>query len=146
MILPGSAEMKLQLEAAFDLEPSLALVKDTQAIYDRVDRVIPEADWARYAPYVLAINKLKREKDAVILAHNYMTPDIFHGVADIVGDSLQLAIEATKVRESVIVQGGVHFMAETSKLLSPEKTVLIPDSRAGCSLAESITAKDIEQM
>lgn len=146
MIIPGSPEMKSQLESAFDLEPSLALVKETQAIYDRVDRVIPEADWARHAPYVLAINKLKREKDAVILAHNYMTPDIFHGVADIVGDSLQLAIEATQVRQSVIVQCGVHFMAETSKLLSPEKTVLIPDSRAGCSLAESITAKDIEKM
>ncbi len=146
MILPGSPEMKSQLEAAFDLEPSLALVKDTQTIYDRVDRVIPEADWARHAPYVLAINKLKREKDAVILAHNYMTPEIFHGVADIMGDSLQLAIEAKRVRESVIVQCGVHFMAETSKLLSPEKIVLIPDSRAGCSLAESITAKDIAQM
>jgi quinolinate synthase len=146
MILPGSPEMKSHLEAAFDLQPSLALVKQTKDIYDRVDRVIPEADWARLAPYVLAINKLKREKDAVILAHNYMTPDIFHGVADIVGDSLQLAIEATRVKESVIVQCGVHFMAETSKLLSPEKTVLIPDSRAGCSLAESITAKDIEKM
>lgn len=146
MIIPGSAEMKSQLEAVFDLEPSLALVKKTRDIYDRVDRVIPEADWAQHAPYVLAINKLKREKDAVILAHNYMTPDIFHGVADIVGDSLQLAIEATKAKESVIVQCGVHFMAETSKILSPEKTVLIPDRRAGCSLAESITAKDIEQM
>ncbi len=146
MILPGSPEMKAQLNATFDLEPSLALVKQSQAVYDRVARVIPEADWARHAPYVLAINKLKREKDAVILAHNYMTPDIFHGVADIVGDSLQLAIEATKVRESVIVQCGVHFMAETAKILSPEKTVLIPDARAGCSLAESITADDIAKM
>ena len=146
MILPGSPEMQNQLAAAFDLEPSMALVKETAALYDRVDRVIPEADWAKYAPYVIAINKLKKEKDAVILAHNYMTPQIFHGVADIVGDSLQLAIEATKVKESTIVQCGVHFMAETSKILSPEKTVIIPDSRAGCSLAESITAKDIEAM
>lgn len=146
MIIPGSNEMKSKLEAAFDLEPSLALVKETQHLYARCDRVIPEADWARHAPYIVAINKLKREKDAVILAHNYMTPDIFHGVADIVGDSLKLAIEATRVKQSVIVQGGVHFMAETSKILSPEKTVLIPDSRAGCSLAESITAADIAKM
>lgn len=146
MILPGSPEMKSQLESVFDLEPSSAMVKETAELYDRVDRVIPEADWAKHAPYVLAINKLKKEKDAVILAHNYMTPQIFHGVADIVGDSLQLAIEATKVKEQVIVQCGVHFMAETSKILSPEKTVIIPDSRAGCSLAESITAKDIAGM
>lgn len=146
MIIPGSPEMKSSLEAIFDLEPSLALAKETRHLHERCDRVIPEADWARHAPYIVAINKLKREKDAVILAHNYMTPDIFHGVADIVGDSLQLAIEATKVKESVIVQCGVHFMAETSKILSPEKTVLIPDSRAGCSLAESITAADIEKM
>lgn len=146
MILPGSPEMQSKLEAAFDLEPSLALVKETSDLYDRVDRVVPEADWAKYAPYIIAINKLKKEKDAVILAHNYMTPQIFHGVADIVGDSLQLAIEATKVNEQVIVQCGVHFMAETSKILSPEKTVLIPDSRAGCSLSESITAADIEKM
>lgn len=146
MILPGSAEMKSQLADAYDLTPSAAIFKDTAKIYENADRVIPEADWMRYAPYVRAINKLKKERDAVILAHNYMTPQIFHGVADFVGDSLQLAIQATKVKEQVIVQGGVHFMAETSKILSPEKTVLIPDSRAGCSLAESITAKDIEKM
>src|SRR5215203_7079543 len=88
-----------------------------------------------YAPLIFEINRLKKEKDAVILAHNYQTPQIYHGVADIVGDSLQLAIEATKVKQKVIVQGGVHFMAETSKLLNPDKTVLIPDLRAGCSLA-----------
>lgn len=146
MIVPGSPEMKSQLEAVFDLAPSLALARETRHLHERCDRVIPEADWARHAPYIVAINQLKREKDAVILAHNYMTPDIFHGVADIVGDSLQLAIEATKVSQSVIVQCGVHFMAETSKILSPEKTVIIPDSRAGCSLAESITAADIETM
>jgi len=146
MIVPGSPEMKSQLEAAFDLEPSAAMFKDTSKLYERADRVIPEAEWMKRAPYVRAINALKKEKDAVILAHNYMTPDIFHGVADIVGDSLQLAIEATKVKESTIIQGGVHFMAETSKILSPEKTVIIPDSRAGCSLAESITAADIAKM
>ena len=146
MIVPGSPEMKSQLEAAFDLEPSAAMFKATAKQYARIDRVIPEAEWMKRAPYVRAINMLKKEKDAVILAHNYMTPDIFHGVADIVGDSLQLAIEATRVNESTIIQGGVHFMAETSKILSPEKTVIIPDSRAGCSLAESITAADIAKM
>lgn len=146
MIIPGSPEMKSQLEAVFDLEISAAMFKETAQQYSCVDRVIPEAEWMKRAPYVHAINKLKKEKDAVILAHNYMTPDIYHGVADIVGDSLQLAIEATRVKESVIIQGGVHFMAETSKILSPEKTVIIPDSRAGCSLAESITAKDIAGM
>ena len=146
MIVPGSPEMKSQLEAVFDLEPSDAMFKETAKQYARTDRVIPEAEWMKRAPYVRAINMLKKEKDAVILAHNYMTPDIFHGVADIVGDSLQLAIEATKVKESTIIQGGVHFMAETSKILSPEKTVIIPDSRAGCSLAESITAADIAKM
>ena len=146
MIIPGSPEMKSQLEAVFDLEISAAMFKETAKQYSHVDRVIPEAEWMKRAPYVHAINKLKKEKDAVILAHNYMTPDIYHGVADIVGDSLQLAIEATRVKESVIIQGGVHFMAETSKILSPEKTVIIPDSRAGCSLAESITANDIAGM
>ncbi|GLQ35609.1 quinolinate synthase A [Amylibacter marinus] len=146
MIFSGSSEMKSQLEAAFDLEPSAAMFKETEHLYQRANRVIPEADWLARAPYIKAINDLKAEKDAVVLAHNYMTPDIYHGVADIVGDSLQLAIEATKVKQSTIIQGGVHFMAETSKILSPEKTVLIPDRKAGCSLAESITAADIEMM
>jgi quinolinate synthase len=95
---------------------------------------------------VIAINKLKAERNAVILAHNYMTPEIFHGVADVVGDSLQLAIKATEVEADVIVQCGVHFMAETSKILNPAKTVLIPDMEAGCSLAESITAAGIAEM
>jgi quinolinate synthase len=95
------------------------------------------------APLVKAINELKRERDAVILAHNYQTPEIFHCVADIVGDSLQLAIEASRVKAGTIVQCGVHFMAETSKILNPEKIVLIPDSRAGCSLASSITGADV---
>jgi len=95
------------------------------------------------APYVKAINDLKKQRNAVILAHNYQTPEIFHCVADIGGDSLQLAREATKVKEQVIIQCGVHFMAETSKILNPDKTVLIPDSRAGCSLASSITGADV---
>jgi len=100
-------------------------------------------EWAQYAPLIKAINTLKAERGAVILAHNYMTPEIFHGVSDFRGDSLQLAREAAKAKADIIVQAGVHFMAETSKLLSPDKTVLIPDMRAGCSLAASITAADV---
>ncbi|MCL4131496.1 UNVERIFIED_CONTAM: hypothetical protein GTU68_020368 [Idotea baltica] len=115
-------------------------------VYDRMDRVVSPPDWAIYAPYVKAINALKKERNAVILGHNYMTPEIFHGVSDFVGDSLQLAIKATDVDADVIVQAGVHFMAETSKILSPEKTVLMPDMDAGCSLAESITAEGVEEM
>ncbi len=95
------------------------------------------------APTIKAINELKQARGAVILAHNYQAPEIFHCVADIGGDSLQLAVEATKVKADIIVQCGVHFMAETSKLLNPDKTVLIPDSRAGCSLADSITGADV---
>jgi quinolinate synthase len=135
-----------ELGRVYDLAPSAAAARETKAQYAHVARVIPEPDWMIHAPYVLEINRLKRERDAVVLAHNYMTPEIFHGVADIVGDSLALAIEATKVRQQVIVQCGVHFMAETSKILNPSKTVLIPDSRAGCSLATSITPADIENM
>jgi quinolinate synthase len=116
---------------------------DAADVYARVSHVIPEVEWAVHAPYVSAINRLKRQKNAVILAHNYMTPEIFHGVADFVGDSLQLAREAANANADIIVQAGVHFMAETSKILSPEKIVLIPDLRAGCSLAASITAADI---
>src|SRR4051794_18564865 len=117
--------------------------RNTRKLYNRVARVVPEIEWAVHAPYIEAINRLKREKNAVILGHNYMTPEIFHCVADFVGDSLQLAREAAKTDAKVIVQAGVHFMAETSKVLSPEKTVLIPDLRAGCSLAASITGADV---
>ena len=115
----------------------------TASIYERVRDVIPPVEWPFHAPYIKAISELKRERNAVILAHNYQTPEIFHGVADIVGDSLQLARKATEVEADIIVQCGVHFMAETSKLLNPEKTILIPDSRAGCSLAASITGADV---
>ena len=130
----------------YDLAPSVDLAEATKDIYARMNRVVTPADWAIYAPYVVAINALKKKRGAVILAHNYMTPDIYHGVADFVGDSLQLAIKATEVEEDVIVQCGVHFMAETSKILNPAKTVLMPDMEAGCSLAESITPAGIEQM
>jgi quinolinate synthase len=115
----------------------------TAHLYARVKNVIPPVEWPLMAPYVKAINELKAQRGAVILAHNYQTPEIFHCVADITGDSLQLAIEASKVKADTIVQCGVHFMAETSKILNPEKRVLIPDSRAGCSLAASITGADV---
>jgi quinolinate synthase len=115
----------------------------TEHVYAKVQQSIPRIEWPAIAPYIHAINQLKRQRNAVILAHNYQTPEIFHGVADIAGDSLQLAREASRTDASVIVQCGVHFMAETSKLLNPDKTVLIPDMRAGCSLAESITGADV---
>ncbi|UWU25206.1 quinolinate synthase NadA (plasmid) [Rhizobium sp. CB3060] len=113
------------------------------SLYDRVSRVIPKAEWMMFQDDVEAILELKRRRNAVILAHNYQTPEIFHGVADIVGDSLALARKAIDVDADIIVLAGVHFMAETAKLLNPEKTVLIPDMAAGCSLAESITPDDI---
>ena len=125
------------------LEWNAEVERDTAHLYERVKRVISPIEWPFMAPYVKAINELKQARSAVILAHNYQTPEIFHCVADIGGDSLQLAIEATKVKSDIIVQCGVHFMAETSKLLNPDKTVLIPDSRAGCSLASSITGADV---
>ncbi|HOM99406.1 MAG TPA: quinolinate synthase NadA [Acidobacteriota bacterium] len=115
----------------------------TATIYERLRRVIPELEWPIHAPWIAAVNDLKRERNAVILAHNYQTPEIFHGVADVRGDSLALAREAARTDADVIVVCGVHFMAETAKLLNPEKTVLIPDPDAGCSLASSVTAQDV---
>src|SRR6266849_9550356 len=112
-------------------------------LYRRVERHVPRFEWPIIAEDIAAILKLKRERNAVILAHNYQTPDIFHTVGDIMGDSLALAREAARTDAAVIVLAGVHFMAETAKLLNPEKTVLIPDLEAGCSLAASITAADI---
>lgn len=130
-------------EAATILPFTPEIARSTRELYRRVAHVVPEIEWAAHAPYIEAINRLKREKNAVVLGHNYMTPEIFHCVADFVGDSLQLAREAAKTDAKVIVQAGVHFMAETSKILSPDKTVLIPDLRAGCSLAASITGADV---
>src|SRR5215213_5181024 len=115
-------------------------------LYDRVRGHVLPAEWLAFAPNVEAILRLKRERNAVLLAHNYQTPEIFHTVADIVGDSLALAREAAKTDADVIVLAGVHFMAETAKLLNSDKTVLIPDAEAGCSLAESITAEDVRQL
>jgi quinolinate synthase len=123
-----------------------ALLERTAPLYERVKSVIPPIEWPVFADDIEAILALKRERNAVILAHNYQTPEIYHCVADIVGDSLALAREAMKVDAEVIVLAGVHFMAETAKLLNPSKTVLIPDLKAGCSLAESITAADVRLM
>ena len=139
-------DVRSVLKDAYDLTPSAELAASMADIYARMDRVVTPPDFAIYAPYIKAINELKTKRNAVILAHNYMTPEIYHGISDVVGDSLQLAIEAAKVEADVIVQCGVHFMAETSKILSPSKTVLMPDMEAGCSLAESITAAGIEEM
>lgn len=126
---------------ALDLTPGVS--ERTARLYDKVARVIPEIEWPFHAPYIEAINALKEERNAIILAHNYQTPEIFHCVADVVGDSLALAREAAKVDADVIVLAGVHFMAETAKILNPEKTVIVPDLEAGCSLADSITAADV---
>ncbi|WP_421930619.1 quinolinate synthase NadA [Phenylobacterium sp.] len=117
--------------------------KATLPLWEKVKSHVTPMEWRLQAPLIAEINRIKREKNAVILAHNYMTPEIFHGVGDYVGDSLGLAKEAAKSQASIIVQAGVHFMAETSKILSPDKTVLIPDLRAGCSLASSITGADV---
>ena len=129
-----------------DPTAAAAAVERTGHLYDRVRHVIPEVEWYAFAEDAEAIGRLKEERNAVVLAHNYQTPEIFHCVSDIVGDSLALAREAEDVDADVIVLAGVHFMAETAKLLNPAKTVLIPDLRAGCSLAESITAADVRSL
>ncbi len=125
---------------------AIAPITTADDLYPKVAHVIPAVEWATMADDVDAILRLKRERNAVILGHNYMTPEIYHGVSDIVGDSLALAREATAVEADVIVLAGVHFMAETAKLLNPSKTVLIPDLRSGCSLAESITPEDVREL
>ncbi len=118
----------------------------TAPLYPRVSKFYGEAQWRALAPYIHAVNTLKKEKNAVILAHNYMTPDIYHCVGDIVGDSLKLAQVAAETKAQVIIQAGVHFMAETSKILCPEKRVFIPDMKAGCSLSEGITGADVRAL
>ena len=128
------------------LEYSDELARELEPLYQKVRDVIPPMEWAFHAPYIKAINELKAQRDAVILAHNYMGPEIFYGVGDFRGDSLQLAIEAARTTAPIIVQAGVHFMAETSKLMNPGKLVLMPDMEAGCSLAESICAEDVRSL
>ena len=117
--------------------------RSTSEIYKKISKHVPEIEWKVHAPLIEKINRLKKEKNAVILAHNYQTPEIYHGVADIAADSLALAVEAAKTSADIIVLCGVHFMAETAKLMSPEKKVLIPDMDAGCSLATSLTGEDV---
>ena len=120
--------------------------KGSSEIYKKISKHVPEIEWKVHAPIIEKINKLKKEKNAVILAHNYQTPEIYHGVADISADSLALALEAAKTESRIIVLCGVHFMAETAKLMNPSKKVLIPDMQAGCSLAESITGQDVRML
>lgn len=122
------------------------VAKATAPLYQKLAKKYEKDHWETLAPYIFEINRLKKEKNAVILAHNYMTPDVFYGVGDIVGDSLQLAREAAKTSADIIVQCGVHFMAETAKVLCPQKKVLMPDMLAGCSLSESITAQDVRDL
>lgn len=124
--------------------PEVAIA--TEPLFEKVKHLIPAVEWPIIAPLIYKINELKVEKNAVILAHNYQTPDIYHCVADFVGDSLQLAIQAQETEADIIVQAGVYFMAETSKLLSPEKTILIPSLEAGCSLAASINGENVRQL
>lgn len=127
-------------------EITVEIKRETDLIYKKVSKVIPQIEWAFHAPLIHKINMLKKEKNAVVLAHNYQTPEIFHGIADIAADSLALAIEAEKTNADIIVLCGVHFMAETAKLMNPNKKVLLPDMAAGCSLASSITGKDVRML
>ena len=118
----------------------------TDSIFNKISKVVPEIEWKVHAPLIYKINKLKREKNAVILAHNYQTPEIYHGVADFASDSLALALEASKTKADIIIMCGVHFMAETAKLMNPNKKVLLPDMNAGCSLSSSITGEDVRML
>ena len=120
--------------------------KATDPIYSKLSKAIPEVEWTVHAPLIYEINKLKKDKNAVILAHNYQTPEIYHGISDFSADSLALAVEASKTKADIIVMCGVHFMAETAKLMSPNKKVLLPDMRAGCSLSSSITGDDVRKL
>ena len=120
--------------------------KATDPIYQKISGTVPEIEWLTHAPYIYKINKLKKEKNAVILAHNYQTPEIYHGISDFSADSLALAVEAAKTKADIIVMCGVHFMAETAKLMSPNKKVLLPDMKAGCSLSSSITGEDVRKL
>ena len=128
------------------MDVNTEIKKATDPIYQKVSKTIPEIEWAIHAPYIYKINKLKKEKNAVILAHNYQTPEIYHGISDFSADSLALAIEAAKTKADIIVMCGVHFMAETAKLMSPEKKILLPDMSAGCSLSSSITGENVRNL
>ena len=120
--------------------------KATDPIYQKISKAIPEIEWSVHAPYIYEINKLKKEKNAIILAHNYQTPEIYHGISDFSADSLALAVKAAETKADIIIMCGVHFMAETAKLMSPKKKVLLPDMRAGCSLSSSVTGDDVRKL
>ena len=120
--------------------------KATEPIYKKISKAIPDIEWSIHAPYIYEINKLKKEKNAIILAHNYQTPEIYHGISDFSADSLALAVKAAETKADIIVMCGVHFMAETAKLMNPKKKVLLPDMRAGCSLSSSITGEDVRKL
>ena len=128
------------------MEVNQEIKKATDPIYKKISKAMPEIEWSVHAPYIYKINKLKKEKNAVILAHNYQTPEIYHGISDFSADSLALAVEAAKTKADIIIMCGVHFMAETAKLMSPEKKVFLPDMRAGCSLSSSITGEDVRKL
>ena len=128
------------------MEFTAEIKKATEPIYQKISKALPEIEWPSHAPYIYEINKLKKEKNAVILAHNYQTPEIYHGISDFSADSLALAVEAAKTKADIIVMCGVHFMAETAKLMSPNKKVLLPDMNAGCSLSSSITGEDVRNL
>jgi quinolinate synthase len=128
------------------MEFTAEIRKATDPIYQKISKVVPEIEWSTHAPYIHKINKLKKEKNAVILAHNYQTPEIYHGISDFSADSLALAVEAAKTKANIIVMCGVHFMAETAKLMSPEKKILLPDMEAGCSLSSSINGEDVRNL
>ena len=121
-------------------------IKNSEEIYKKISKFVPEVEWKVHKPLIEKINKLKKEKNAIILAHNYQTPEIYHGVADIAADSLALAVEASKTSADRIIMCGVHFMAETAKLMSPNKKVFLPDMKAGCSLSTSITGADVRML
>ena len=120
--------------------------KATDPIYQKISKAIPEIEWSIHAPYIYEINKLKKEKNAIILAHNYQTPEIYHGISDFSADSLALAVKAAETKADIIIMCGVHFMAETAKLMNPKKKVLLPDMRAGCSLSSSVTGDDVRKL
>ena len=128
------------------MELNTEIKNSTDKIFNKISKVIPEIEWKVHAPLIHKINKLKKEKNAIILAHNYQTPEIYHGISDFSADSLALAVKAARTKADIIVMCGVHFMAETAKLMSPKKKVLLPDMNAGCSLSSSITGNDVRDL